>query len=120
MPRAPFPSGRKFLLLIAVAAGIIGGAWWRYRPPPDPVYKGERLSQAFFEPHDFGSRRALREYFHGFGPAGVRWLGDKFEYGRRELPRNEPLPFDGVPDWLRRWLPEKWRGLDLIRKSMNG
>lgn len=111
MPRAAFPIGRKSFLLLALTVILIGVAWWSQLPPPDPVYQGKRLSEAFFEPHDFGSSHAMRDYFHQFGPAGVTWLTYKLEHGWRPIQPSQPLPFDHAPDWLRRWLPGKWGGL---------
>jgi HEAT repeat protein len=117
MPRAAFPSGRKSLVFLALAAILIGGAWWwvQPHPPPEPVFEGRRISEVVFDP-DFRDVMTdspsldISKPLRGFGPTGVAWLAYEIEHGKPEFTRNGPLPLDEAPDWLRQWIPYKWGG----------
>jgi hypothetical protein len=117
MPRASFPSGRKSLLLLALAAVIIGGSrWWKDpRPPGEPVDAGQPLSKLIDDPEFWKSDEAVRhEHLRNFGPAGVAWLAYQVGHGRHPVNRSDPRPLDHAPDWLRRWMPERWGGLRYV------
>lgn len=107
-----YPSDRKPLLLLVLAAIGIGGAWWWKRPPAEPVVGGVRLSE--YLDSDFqwvGDARPYEEKLKAYGPKGVAWLAYKLEYGRPSFSQDRPTPLDSAPDWLRQWFPERWGGL---------
>jgi hypothetical protein len=112
MAHAAFPSGRKLLFLLALAA-TIGGAWWWQRPPPEPVYNGLSLSEWLARPGPIllGNSRNPEAQIHAFGPATIPWLTFTLEHSRKPFVRRGPLPLDKAPVWLRRWAPERWGGL---------
>src|SRR5689334_4644491 len=115
MPAVSSFRGRKLLLLAALAVAIVGAWWWR-QPPRDPVFNGRRLSEVVFEVRNDGLGR-LPTIQHSqfdlrqFGPSAIPWLAYYVEHGNYPFQHDRPLPFDHAPEWLRRWLPEKWGGL---------
>src|SRR5262249_47367739 len=115
--RAPFPCGRKFFALLALAGAIIVGAWWWTGPPRDPGLEGQRLSEVVFDQNglaDFAWEHPAELYarLHGYGPAGVKWLTYYVEHGQdpSEVRRWTRL-FARAPEWVRRHVPVQWGGL---------
>jgi hypothetical protein len=96
-------------LLLALVAVIIGGVWWWQRPPPEPVYNGQPLSKWMARLSSVNDLAAVD--LHAFGPGTVPWLAYTAEHGKHPFAGRVPFHLDKAPDWLRRWLPEKWRGL---------
>lgn len=109
MPRP----ARKSLLFLVLLAVIVGGAWWwaQPHPPPEPMLNGRPLSEWINPANDSLKFYALRpDQIRAMGPQAVTWLAWLVEHGRQSFSKPGPLPFDKAPDWLRRWVPERWGG----------
>jgi HEAT repeat protein len=111
MPGPTFPRGRKLFFGLALIALIIGA--WTSWPASDPMIGTRRFSDwvnfadALYPRRGEGRLEELR----AITPAEIKWLADTVEHGRHPFVKSGPLPFDGAPDWLRQYLPEKWGGL---------
>jgi hypothetical protein len=111
MSRASSHVGRKRLCLAAIVT-MIAAAWFWSRPPRDPVHDGVRLSHLVIPlPMQKGFAFPAPEQVLAFGPAGIEWLSYVAEHGRHPPDTTRPLPLSQAPDWLRRFLPQKWGGL---------
>ncbi len=116
MLRTAFPSRRKLLPALALAAIVFGGVRWAVGPPREPVRDGQRLSEVAFGPKGwrasaYRNPAATSEQLRGYGSAGVRWLTWYVVHGDRPFVRRGALPLDHAPGWLRRWMPDRWGGL---------